>query len=75
MPARSRALDALVGELQERKNGSIVLLGRDGNEVARWNFVRAWPTKWTGPNLDAGGSEASIETLELVHEGIEVHKW
>ncbi|MEZ4447710.1 MAG: phage tail protein [Polyangiaceae bacterium] len=31
----------------ERKNGSIVLLDRKGDEVARWDFDRAWPTKWT----------------------------
>ena len=54
--------------------------GQNVNKVTsavqiRWNVKNAWPTKWTGPNLDAGGSEASIETLELVHEGIEVHKW
>src|SRR5690606_14488347 len=35
----------------ERRNGSIVLLDRAGSEVARWNFRRAWPTKWDGPTL------------------------
>lgn len=55
----------------ERKNGSIVLLDRTGAEVARWNFVRAWPTKWDGPDLNAEGSDIAIELLELAHEGIE----
>src|SRR5262245_27819660 len=55
----------------ERKNGSIVLLNRKREEVARWNFVRAWPTKWTGPALNAEKSDAAIETLEITHEGIE----
>ena len=54
-----------------RKNGSIVLLNRGGDEVARWNFVRAWPTKWDGPDLNAEGTDVAIETLELAHEGIE----
>src|SRR4029453_4543255 len=54
----------------ERKNGSIVLLDRRGQEVARWNFVRAWPTKWDGADLDAEKSDAAIETLELAHEGV-----
>jgi conserved hypothetical phage tail region protein len=53
----------------ERKNGSIVLLDRTGNEVARWNFFRAWPAKWDGPNLTAEGNDVAIETLELAHEG------
>ena len=55
----------------ERKNGSIVLLDRKREEVARWNFVRAWPTKWDGPDLDAEKSDVAIETLELAHEGVE----
>jgi phage tail-like protein len=55
----------------ERKNGSIVLLDRSGQEVARWNFVRAWPTKWTGPSLNAEGTEVAIDSFELAHEGVE----
>ena len=54
-----------------RKNGSIVLLDRRGDEVARWNFVRAWPSKWDGPDLNAEGTDVAIEMLELAHEGIE----
>jgi phage tail-like protein len=54
-----------------RKNGSIVLLDRRGEEVARWNFVRAWPSKWDGPDLNAEGTDVAIEMLELAHEGIE----
>ena len=54
----------------ERKNGSIVLLDRKGDEVARWDFVRAWPTKWDGPNLNAESNDLAIEMVELVHEGI-----
>jgi phage tail-like protein len=54
----------------ERKNGSIVLRNRRGEEVARWNFVRAWPTKWDFPDLNAEGNDVAIETLELAHEGI-----
>ena len=55
----------------ERKNGSIVLFDRKGDEVARWNFVRAWPTKWDGPDLNAETSDIAIELIELAHEGIE----
>lgn len=53
-----------------RKNGSIVLLNRKGDEVARWNFVRAWPTKYDGPDLNAEGNDIAIEMLELAHEGV-----
>lgn len=53
----------------ERKNGSIILLNRKREEKARWNFVRAWPTKWDGPNLTAEGNDVAIEMIELAHEG------
>jgi phage tail-like protein len=52
----------------ERKNGSIVLLNEAGLEKIRWNFVNAWPTKWTGPSLNATGNAVAVESLELVHE-------
>jgi phage tail-like protein len=55
----------------DRRNGSIVMLDRRGQEVARWNFVRAWPSKWDGPDLNAEGNDVAIETLELAHEGVE----
>jgi phage tail-like protein len=55
----------------ERKNGSIVLLDRKGEEVVRWNFVRGWPTKWDGPDLNAEGTDVAIEMLEIAHEGVE----
>ena len=55
----------------ERRNGSIVLLDRRGEEIARWNFVRAWPLRWTGPSLNAESADVAIESLELAHEGLE----
>ncbi len=54
-----------------RKNGSVILLDRQGQEKARWNFVNAWPAKWTGPTFNAEGNDVGIETLELAHEGVE----
>jgi phage tail-like protein len=54
-----------------RKNGSIVMFDlANSTEVARWNFVRAWPTKWEGPNLSAKGNDIAIDTLVLAHEGL-----
>jgi phage tail-like protein len=54
-----------------RKNGSIVVFDlANRTEVARWNFARAWPTKWDGSGLNAKGSDILIETLVLAHEGL-----
>jgi phage tail-like protein len=55
----------------DRRNGSVVLLDRRGQEVGRWNFVRAWPTKYSGPSLSAEASDIAIESLEIAHEGLE----
>ena len=54
-----------------RRDGSVVLMDRTGAEVARWNFFKAWPSKWTGPEFDAEASDIAIEALEIVHEGVE----
>ena len=62
---------AMHGNVQ-RAAVSIILLDENRNPVLRWNFVRAWPCKWTGPNLNAKTSEIAIETLEICHEGISV---
>ena len=40
------------------------------NEVARWNFERAWPLKVTGPSPKADSNEIGIEELTICHEYI-----
>jgi phage tail-like protein len=62
---------AVVEGTTDRRNGAIILLDRRAQEVARWNFVRAWPSKYTGPSLNAESNDVSVETVELVHEGLE----
>lgn len=52
----------------ERKNGSIILRDERGEEKIRWNFSEAWPSKWTGPALNAGSAAVAVETLEITHE-------
>ncbi len=64
---RKKVIDGKI----ERKNGSVVLMDDTGEEKVRWNFREAWPSKWTGPSFNATGNEVAIETLEIVHEGIE----
>lgn len=55
----------------DRRSGSVILLDAARNEVARWNFFEAWPSKWEGPALNAQSSAVAIETLEIAHEGLE----
>jgi phage tail-like protein len=54
-----------------RKNGSIVMFDQSSKEVARWNFVNAWPSKISGPAPKADSNEIGIEELTIVHEHIE----
>jgi phage tail-like protein len=58
------------GAFSERKNGSVVLMDESGEEKLRWNFVNAWPTKWTGPSFNATANEVAIESLDIAHEGV-----
>jgi phage tail-like protein len=60
----------MLGKIK-RKDGSIVLYHHDGvTELGRWNFEKAYPIKWVGPQLSATKSEIAIETLEIVHNGL-----
>ncbi|GHF00232.1 phage tail protein [Streptomyces griseoluteus] len=64
---RQRVVDGNV----VRKNGSIVVFDLSNHtEVARWNFVSAWPSKWEGAALSAKGNDVAIDTLVLAHEGL-----
>lgn len=51
-----------------RKNGSIVILDRQGQEKERWNFFNTWPAAWDGPTFNAESNDIAILTLELTQE-------
>lgn len=59
------------GALGARKDISLILIDEEGNDKARWDIVEAWPTKYDPSDFSAKGNEVIIETLEIVHEGIE----
>lgn len=64
---RQRIIDGTV----DRRHGALVLYDlTNKNEVARWNFYNAWPTKLELPAFNAKGNEVAIETLVLAHEGL-----
>lgn len=55
----------------ERKSGSVILCGDDGEEIMRYNFFEAWPCKWKGFSLDGKGTDVNVEEIELAVEKIE----
>ncbi len=56
----------------DRRTVTIVLLDETRSAVMTFTLLRAWPTKWEGPALDAQGTDVAIETLELCYEGLQV---
>lgn len=55
-----------------RRQVSITLFDDKGEAVLRWNLTGAFPTKWSGPELDAGSATIAIESLELSYESVSV---
>lgn len=63
---------AVANGTPSRRNGRIVLLDGERQPVAAFQFVNGWVTKWTGPSLNASGSEVAIESIEIAHEGLDL---
>jgi phage tail-like protein len=43
------------------------LLDAGGNPLLSWNFVGAWPVKWSVSDLGAEKNELAIESMELAY--------
>ena len=54
-----------------RRSIAVVILDEEGNPGPRWEFVKAWPSSYDAPDLDATGGEVAIESIEIEHEGME----
>jgi phage tail-like protein len=56
----------------EFRDGTVAVRDPAGSQiVTEWQLRRAFPSKWTGPDLNAGQSSVAMETLELTHNGLE----
>jgi phage tail-like protein len=56
----------------ERRSADIILLDEARNEVLRWRVLEAWISKWDSGPFNAKTNDVAIETVELVHEGLEL---
>ncbi len=56
----------------ERRNMAITLCSPTGETVQEWKFTRVLPVKWSGPALKADENAMAIESLEFVHEGMDL---
>jgi phage tail-like protein len=53
-----------------RTNCSIIAYNQANEEIARWNFENAWPSKVVGPQMDSGSQDYMLEEVTIVHEGM-----
>ncbi len=61
----------LVGGSVSLKSGSILVHDPSGGEVTiEWQFQRAFPCKWIGPDLNATQNNVAVETMEICHQGL-----
>ncbi|HET6547124.1 MAG TPA: phage tail protein [Solirubrobacter sp.] len=56
----------------EPANLSITILDFEGHKLQAWSFRNAYPVKWSGTDLNAGGSEFLTQSLEIAHNGMTV---
>lgn len=61
--------DIVAGKIR-RETVAIVVLDEEGKDKARFEITEAWPSKYDPMDLNAKGNDVSIETMELVNEGI-----
>jgi len=54
-----------------RRDVTIRLWDSAGNEIRKWSFLKAAPVKWVGPQFRASSSEVAVESLELIHKGLD----
>ncbi len=65
---RQQVVDGKIDEA--RKDGSIVFFNSTNDEIARFNFVRGWPAKWKGPDVNTTDNSVAIEEISITHEGL-----
>lgn len=54
----------------ERRDITISLLNEDHQPAAIWQVKNAWPSKVTGPSLNATSNDVAVEEIVLSHEGL-----
>jgi phage tail-like protein len=64
--------DVIDGQITKaRKDGTITGYDEKGEIKIQYSFKRAWPAKWSASDLNAGGNDVIMETLELAVESLD----
>jgi phage tail-like protein len=64
-PGYTRSLSVI---LLDTVNAPVI--GEVTFEAWRWDFFKAWPSKWDGPKLDSMKSDLAFETVTIRHSGM-----
>ncbi len=59
------------GPDKARVDAVIELLDYGGQAIATYQLKQCWPKSYKGVTLNAGGNDAGVEEIVLVHEGFE----
>ena len=54
----------------ERKSITVTLQDEAGTDVMSWICEDAYPSKWSGAELDATNNAIATESIEFVHHGL-----
>jgi phage tail-like protein len=65
---RQQVVDGKMTEA--RKTGSVIFYNASNEPIARFDFVRGWPSKWKGPDVNTTNNAVAIEELTIAHEGL-----
>lgn len=61
----------VLGKIDDaRANMSVTMYDRNYTPIITWNFRNAWPSKVSGPSLNSGSGDFSVEEIEIAHEGM-----
>ena len=52
-----------------RRNCSLYLLDHQRLPIMWWDFVGAYPVKWSGPQFNAASDAVAFESVEFAHQG------
>jgi phage tail-like protein len=62
----------LVRGIVRFRNGTVLVRDPSGTLTQlQFEFHRALPVKWTGPELSASGGTVAVESVELAHHGLD----
>jgi phage tail-like protein len=62
----------VINGFTERRSADIILLDEARNEVLRWRVREVWISKWDSGPFNAKTNDVAIETIEMMHEGLEL---